>query len=728
MTLIPNNGDGTFGATRIVGSTWRSPWSVASADFNADGRMDLAVAEPGGYMLSIFLNNADGSFTASSYEASPTGDPCAVTTGDFIGDAMPDVAMAAGKYSSFSVFRNLNKAIFFWRYDFSAGYKHDAIAAADFNGDGKADLVLTNNFGESIGDPPSLDSVSVLINDGAGNFAETTYVIGYNPYSVAAGDLNGDGKPDLAVATFGHSTAPSTVSVLLNNGDGTFAERTEYHTGQSPRSVCAADFDGDGKLDLATANSTHNTVSVLLNHGNGAFPSRIDYAVGEEPYSVTSADFNADGKPDLAVANYADGNVSILLNTTQAVVKVTVDQAATQPDPAAASPIHFTAVFSNPVTGFTGQDVILGGTAGATTAIVTGTGDTYDIAVSGMTRSGTVTVSIPGNAAQNAAGVWNVPSTSTDQTILFDPPFALMTPPAPGASVARNQSYRIQWIGGAPGASLQIWRRSAKESVRLVDAVPAQQGYYDWNTAGVADGWYCFGAWVNPGDGGKWYYAASPGWLHVVNQAPSITFATPAVPSAINQGQPFAINWQASDPNGDPLHVALWAYSKDTGWFALPGAEWLDAAIGTYVWSTSNAKPGWYCFAGNLWDGSATATGKSPNWLQVIAQKPTFAFLTPTKGQKTSFGSTFSIQWQATVPQQYQNQTKVELWACYLDWKDNNKPVWQRIAANLDPAAGTYSWNTSNLNRNYHWYSFAAWIGYGSVWVNVASQHWLQIV
>ncbi|MDI1452030.1 VCBS repeat-containing protein, partial [Polyangium sp. 6x1] len=137
-----------------------------------------------------------------------------------------------------------------------------------------------------------------------------TSTVGVGPHSVATADLNGDGKPDLAVA----NGSSDNVSVLLNQGNGTFAAAVHYAAGLIPTSVATADLNGDGKPDLAVANLISNNVSVLLNQGNGTFAAAVHYAAGTYPESVATADLNGDGKPDLAVANSSSNNVSVLLN------------------------------------------------------------------------------------------------------------------------------------------------------------------------------------------------------------------------------------------------------------------------------------------------------------------------------------------------------------------------------------------------------------------------------
>ena len=143
-------------------------------------------------------------------------------------------------------------------------------------------------------------------------FQRTDYTAGTNPQSVAVGDFNGDGKQDLAVANYSNGGA-GTVSIFLGNGDGTFQPAVSYATGSGPLLVVAADFNHDGKLDLATANDTGGSVSVLLGNGNGTFQPHVDYPAGSFPHWVAVGDFNNDGIPDLVVTNEGAGSISIFL-------------------------------------------------------------------------------------------------------------------------------------------------------------------------------------------------------------------------------------------------------------------------------------------------------------------------------------------------------------------------------------------------------------------------------
>lgn len=164
-------------------------------------------------------------------------------------------------------------------------------------------------------------NVNVLLGDGLGGFATVKNFVAAGSRSVTSADFNGDGKPDIAVVSTNNKAY-----VLLNTSTGlgtinlSFAAAVNFPVGTTPRSVTSADFDGDGKPDLAVANYGSNNVSVLLNTtpfpGLASFDLAMNFAAGTFPISITSADFNADGKPDLAVANGAGSNfTTVLLNT-----------------------------------------------------------------------------------------------------------------------------------------------------------------------------------------------------------------------------------------------------------------------------------------------------------------------------------------------------------------------------------------------------------------------------
>jgi FG-GAP-like repeat/CARDB/Divergent InlB B-repeat domain/Bacterial Ig-like domain (group 2)/FG-GAP repeat/WD40-like Beta Propeller Repeat len=226
--------------------------------------------------------------------------PYVVVAGDFNGDGKPDLAVTNNFGNSVSILLGDGAGAFAAAANVAVGLGPFAIVVGDLNGDGKADLAVANADGNSL---------SILLGDGAGSFAAATNVaVGLSPLAVVAGDFNGDGKLDLAVANYGDNT----VSILLGDGAGAFAAATNVVVA-FPSAVAVGDFNGDGKLDLAVASAGGNSVSILLGDGGGAFAATANVAVGLNPHAVVVEDFNGDGKPDLATANYFDNTVSILL-------------------------------------------------------------------------------------------------------------------------------------------------------------------------------------------------------------------------------------------------------------------------------------------------------------------------------------------------------------------------------------------------------------------------------
>ncbi|MBS1645984.1 MAG: VCBS repeat-containing protein [Bacteroidetes bacterium] len=186
---------------------------------------------------------------------------------------------------------------------YGTGAEPYSVCSADFNGDGHPDMATAN---------ASSSNISVLFNNGDGTFSSmVNYPAGSYPYSICAADFNGDGKQDLAVADEGDNK----VGVYINSGTGTFAAAVTYTTANSPYCVVSADFNGDGSPDLATANEATHNVSILLNSGTGTFGSTAYYGVGSFPLYIATADFNGDGKPDVVAANSSSNNVSVILNS-----------------------------------------------------------------------------------------------------------------------------------------------------------------------------------------------------------------------------------------------------------------------------------------------------------------------------------------------------------------------------------------------------------------------------
>jgi hypothetical protein len=321
VAVLLGNRDGTFQPAQAFGAG-PNPQSVAVADFDSDGILDLAIAnnvDPNG-TVSILTGNGDGTFQAVRSFAAGAA-PVFVTVADLNGDGRPDLALANDSPGSYfrgnpvNVLLGNGDGTFQAAQPYTAGPSPQAVAAADFNGDGIPDLVVANG-GDYFG---LFKGVSILLGMGDGTFqpAQNYTVDTGSPASVAVKDFNGDGILDLAVADADSSSSPGRVNILLGNGDGTFRAGQSYSVGSSPQAVAVGEFNGDGHSDLAVTNTIFGTVSLLLGKGDGTFRAAINYAAGGQiPYtgvvsSVAVRDFNRDGVPDLVVVNYY--SVSVML-------------------------------------------------------------------------------------------------------------------------------------------------------------------------------------------------------------------------------------------------------------------------------------------------------------------------------------------------------------------------------------------------------------------------------
>jgi hypothetical protein len=280
--------------------------ALVAADLSGNGRVDLVTANYNDDTISVLLSKGDGTFSAAqTYTVGSL--PWGLAVADFNGDGHPDIAVSNFGGDSVSVLLNKGDGTFSAAQTYAVGAHPEGIATADLTGDGHADLVVVNH-----GDEITDGTVSVLMNNGDGSFAaQETYSVGVGPAFVAIGDLNGDGYPDVAVSNF----VDNSVSVLLNNGDGGFAAQKVYPVGNGPACVAIADLNGDGHPDLAIAEHGADTAGVLLNTGDGTFGTEHTYAAGDGPQGIAVADLNGDGHPDLVVADRSAPTLDVLVGT-----------------------------------------------------------------------------------------------------------------------------------------------------------------------------------------------------------------------------------------------------------------------------------------------------------------------------------------------------------------------------------------------------------------------------
>jgi Bacterial Ig-like domain (group 3)/FG-GAP-like repeat len=376
--VLLGNGDGTFRTPTSVPLSG-SVSNVIFADFNGDGVLDLAGIT--GTQDTVYLGQANGTFVAGAALTNPDGkyDVCNNAAGALSSGGQYDIVTAncssGGAAGNLTVYVNNGNGTFQTGVYYAAGTESLdntvanisplAVSIADVNGDGKPDVVVSNHDSGDItvllgngngtlnvptvgyntgGNPktsaivqdfngdgiPDLvvpdDNLSFIYMQGYGDGSFRSALDFYSPVpggfsagatSIASGDFNNDGIPDLVIGNNGYNPSGSGlgVTVFLSNPDGSMQRGTNWGTGGAYQGVAVGDFNGDGNLDIAAVNQSNNGVQIFFGEGNGNFSSGGYYpTTGTNAVKIIAADFNGDGKPDLAVLNAGSTNVSVFLN------------------------------------------------------------------------------------------------------------------------------------------------------------------------------------------------------------------------------------------------------------------------------------------------------------------------------------------------------------------------------------------------------------------------------
>jgi hypothetical protein len=433
ISVLLGTGNGTFGTATTYGSSANGfAFDLAVADVNGDGKLDILTANPSTGTVGVLLGSGTGTFgTTTTFSTGAGGNPESLALADVNGDGKLDILTANPGNDTVGLLLGSGTGTFGTATTFStgAGSNPRKIVVADVNTDGQLDLLTLNGGTYNVG---------VLLGTGTGTFgAVATYSTGGSQSQlsdIAVADVNGDGKPDLLATNYGTDEA----AILLGTGRsvGTFGGGfTTVSTGtdSAPLGVTVADVNGDGKLDLLTANQGPlfrgsqgtSSVGVLLGNGNGSFGATTTLAIGNSNFlDIAAADVNSDGKPDLLTANYFNSTVSVLLNTT-----VYATPALTSLSPAS-GPVGATVTLTGQnLTGATA--VSFNGTAATTFSVVNAT--TITATVPAGATSGNVTVTTPGGT--NSGVTFTV---TTNGPVPASPTFTLQAPGAASSKFAEG--------------------------------------------------------------------------------------------------------------------------------------------------------------------------------------------------------------------------------------------------------------------------------------------------
>ena len=320
VIILLGNGQGNFVPTdNSPFYAGPLPNDIAVGDFNNEGNMDLAIANHEKKYLTVLLGNGKGNFTRANNSPFQTrGIPHThgVAAGDFNNDGTLDLATDSWGNDQIEVLFGDSLSLFKSQsIFFKVGKRpYQRLRAADLNNDGADDIVTTNTEG---------NNVTVLLANGKGGFTEAVgspFACGDNPFGIAIGDVNADGKLDLAIINSPGSMAEGSgrngMTVLLGDGKGKFTmmKGSPYESGKIPNRIAIGDVNGDGVNDIVTSDNGNNKIYLFMMNKNGSVSSQSPITVMNHPKGLAIADLNRDGKGDIVICNNSDNTISIILS------------------------------------------------------------------------------------------------------------------------------------------------------------------------------------------------------------------------------------------------------------------------------------------------------------------------------------------------------------------------------------------------------------------------------
>ena len=398
------------------------PYMAAIGDLDGDGKPDLVVVNKSSSFVIVYRNiSASGSISASSFSAymmfTVDASGTNVKLADIDGDGKLDIVTTHSTTARVDILRNTSTTgaiSFATKVIVNVGTQPYEVVIADFDGDGKPDIATADL---------AIDSIAVVRNNStagtivSGSFsAPVKYQVGNGPISIDAADLDGDGRQDIIVS----NDSATSISVLRNATTGagaftstSFAPKVDFTTGTTPAEVKCADIDGDGKPDILVVNSGANTLSVFHNTtttgaiSSSSFSTKVDFATGTTPESIAIADMNGDGKVDVLVSNNGSGSISIFRNTA---TSGTISTASLATAVTIVSDILPLGIVVGDIDGDTRPDIVLADPSFNAVTVFRNNPTPYVAAIAGTTNiciSGTTSLS-----TTTTGGTWSMTNTA----------------------------------------------------------------------------------------------------------------------------------------------------------------------------------------------------------------------------------------------------------------------------------------------------------------------------